>query len=127
VPSPLAGKLFDENAQPLYAQGAAKGKRRYRYYVSRDLVRGSADRVRGGWRVAAPEMERAVVAAASNLLNDKATVLAALNESGIEVSDIRQIFELASDWSRRLELPMPLVTVLVCFDPSQSMYRPESS
>jgi hypothetical protein len=47
-------------------------------------------------------MERAVVAAASNLLNDKAAVLAALNESGIEVSDIRQIFELASDWSRRL-------------------------
>lgn len=86
----------------MYAQGAAKGKRRYRYYVSRDLVRGSADRVRGGWRVAASEMERAVVAAASNLLNDKAAVLAALNESGIEVSDIRQIFELASDWSRRL-------------------------
>jgi site-specific DNA recombinase len=102
VPSPLAGKLFDENGQPLYAQGAAKGKRRYRYYVSRDLVRGSADRVRGGWRVAAPEMERAVVVAARNLLNDKAAVLAALNESGIEVSDIRQIFELASDWSRRL-------------------------
>jgi hypothetical protein len=55
-----------------YAQGAAKGKRCYRYYVSRDLVRGSADRVPGGWRVAAPELERAVVAAASNLLNDKA-------------------------------------------------------
>src|ERR1700687_5968565 len=31
-----------------------------------------------------------------------AEVLAGLQESGIEVSDIRQIFELASDWSRRL-------------------------
>jgi len=102
APSRLASKLFDENGQPLYAQGAAKGKRRYRYYVSRDLVRGPADRVRGGWRVAAPEIERAVVAAARNLLDDKAAVLAGLQESGIEVSDIRQIFELASDWSRRL-------------------------
>ena len=42
-PSPLAGKLFDENGEPLYAQGAVKGRRRYRYYVSRDLVRGSAN------------------------------------------------------------------------------------
>src|ERR1700730_9815027 len=102
APSPLASKLFDENGHPLYAQGAAKGKRRYRYYVSRDLVRGPADRVRGGWRVAAPEMERAVVATSRSLLDDKAAVLASVQESGIEVSDIRQIFELASDWSRRL-------------------------
>ena len=41
-PSPLAGKLFDENGAPLYAQGAMKDGRRYRYYVSRELVRGSA-------------------------------------------------------------------------------------
>jgi site-specific DNA recombinase len=53
--SPLAGKLFDENSHPLYAQGAARRGRRYRYYVSRELVRGSAAEVRGGWRIAAPE------------------------------------------------------------------------
>ena len=35
--SPLAGKLFDENSEPLYVQGAAKGQRRYRYYVSRKI------------------------------------------------------------------------------------------
>jgi len=31
--SPLAGKLFDEGGEPLHVQGAAKGQRRYRYYV----------------------------------------------------------------------------------------------
>jgi DNA invertase Pin-like site-specific DNA recombinase len=31
--SPLAGKLFDENGEPLYVQGAAKGPRRYCYYA----------------------------------------------------------------------------------------------
>jgi site-specific DNA recombinase len=40
-PSPLAGKLFDEDGEPLYVQGAVKGTRHYRYYVSRGLVRGS--------------------------------------------------------------------------------------
>ena len=44
--SPLAGKLFDENGEPLYVQGAAKGQRRYRYYVSRKLVRGAAPKMR---------------------------------------------------------------------------------
>ena len=34
-PSPLAGKLFDEHGEPLYVQGAVKGVRHYRYYVSR--------------------------------------------------------------------------------------------
>jgi len=32
--SPLAGKLFDANGEPLYFQGAVKDQRRYRYYVS---------------------------------------------------------------------------------------------
>jgi site-specific DNA recombinase len=49
-PSPLARKLFDENNEPLYAQGAMKDGRRYRYYVSRKLVRGSAAQPRDGWR-----------------------------------------------------------------------------
>ena len=40
-PSPLAGKVFDETGEPLYVQAAVKDRRRYRYYVSRALVRGS--------------------------------------------------------------------------------------
>ena len=41
---PLAGKIFDADGEPLYAQGAAKAGRRYRYYVSRSLVNGSVER-----------------------------------------------------------------------------------
>ena len=62
-PSPLAGKLFDEDSECLYVAGAAKGERRYRYYVSRRLVTGSADKVRNGWRLSAPEIERTVAVA----------------------------------------------------------------
>src|SRR5882762_8003723 len=59
-PSPLAGKLFDEDGECLYVAGAAKGERRYRYYVSRRLVTGSADKVRNGWRLSGTGIERTV-------------------------------------------------------------------
>ena len=62
--SPLAGKLFDANGEPLYVQGAVKGQRRYRYYVSRRLVRGESQEPEQQWRLSAPEIERAVTAGA---------------------------------------------------------------
>jgi site-specific DNA recombinase len=99
--SPLAGNLFDEKGQPLYAQGAAKGKRRYRYYVSRELVRGSAGDAESGWRIPAPEMERVVVAAAKAFLDDRPAVFAALQESEIEIPDL-EVLKFASELSRRL-------------------------
>lgn len=40
--------------------------------------------------------------AARSFLTDKAAILATLQESGIEISDVRHVFKLASDWSRRL-------------------------
>jgi len=99
--SPLAGKLFDENGGPLYVQGAAKGKRRYRYHVSRSLVRGTADQKGRGWRVPAPELERAVTGAARAFLDDKAAVLTALQESEIE-PEVMDVLKLAENLSLRL-------------------------
>ncbi len=101
-PSPLAGKLFDENGEPLYVQGAMKDGRRYRYYVSRQLVRGSGAPARAGWRLPAPELERAVVGAARSILDDKQTVLAELQESETELSEVSRIFEMTSACSGRL-------------------------
>jgi len=100
--SPLAGKLFDEHGQPLYVQGASKGKRRYRYYVSRALVRGSAKPAGGGWRIPATEMERVVAGAAKAFLDDKPALLTTLQESQIETTDVRELIELTSELSRRL-------------------------
>ena len=54
-PSPLAGKVFDETGEPLYVQAAVKDRRRYRYYVSKALVRGSKVEGQRGWRVPGPE------------------------------------------------------------------------
>ena len=87
ITSPLAGKLFDADGQPLYVQGATKGRRRYRYYVSKCLVNGSASDNGKGWRLSAPEIERAVAIAARHILSDRAGLLEALEKSGIDSPD----------------------------------------
>jgi DNA invertase Pin-like site-specific DNA recombinase len=102
VRSPLAGKLFDENGKPLYVQGAAKGKRRYRYYVSRGLVRGEVKDAQHGWRISAPEIERAVAAAAQAILCDRGAIAQALEESGIDMQRLRSVLESAQTWMERL-------------------------
>jgi site-specific DNA recombinase len=47
----LIGKLFDKSGEGLTPSHAVKGDRRYRYYVSRSLMKGPAARVDGGWRL----------------------------------------------------------------------------
>src|SRR6266481_3007500 len=57
APSPLTGKLFDESGQSLTPSHAVKGERRYRYYVSRNPIKGTANLIQRGWRLPAPEIE----------------------------------------------------------------------
>src|SRR6266478_2244965 len=97
--SPLAGKLFDESGEPLYVQGAVKGAWHYRYYVSRGLVRGwSVQDDQRGWRVAAPELERAVRAATRQILGDRAAIAGATEELIIDASRLPSIIKVAEAW-----------------------------
>lgn len=84
-------------------QGATKGGRRYRYYVSKCLVNGSARDNRKGWRLSAPKLERAVALAARHILNDRAELLEALEKSGLDSPDVRTTLETASTLSQRLQ------------------------
>jgi site-specific DNA recombinase len=88
VPNLLAGKLFDEAGEPLYVCGATKGQRWYRYYVSRRLIRSPADQSKDGWRLAAPEVERAVKSAAAQLLKDHAAIGAVLHEADFSAQEL---------------------------------------
>ncbi len=112
-PSPLAGKVFDETGEPLYAQGAVRRGRRYRYYVSRALVRGSTVEGQRGWRVPGPELERAVAIAARTILDDKPAILEALQGAGMGDTDVNQVFTLAAEWRERLLPEMDRSTALV--------------
>jgi len=112
-PSPLAGKVFDETGEPLYAQGAVRRGRRYRYYISRALVRGSTAEGQRGWRVPGPELERAVAIAARSILDDKPAILEALQAAGTEDTDVNQVFTLAAEWRERLLSQMERSRALV--------------
>jgi site-specific DNA recombinase len=99
---PLAGKLFDESGEPLYVQGAAKGGRRYRYYVSRRLVRGESKDAEQAWRISAPEIERTISAGAGEILSDRAAIALALEESGTDPNRLRPFLESAQMWIEKL-------------------------
>ena len=64
MPSPLTGKLFDETGKRLSPSHANKKGKRYRYYISHDLVGGRKVDAKGrGWRLPAEELEKVVCAA----------------------------------------------------------------
>ena len=80
MPKLLSGKLFDAVGQPLYVSGTTKGPRRYRYYVSRGLITGKRAGSEGGWRLSAPVIERAVIAATARMLEDRSGLAAWLHD-----------------------------------------------
>jgi site-specific DNA recombinase len=101
--SPLAGKLFDENSEPLLVQGAAKGRRRYRYYVSRKLIHGAApEDAEYGWRLSAPEIERSVSAAAQRMIADSNEIARVSEEAGIDAERLPSLLRSAQGWIERL-------------------------
>ena len=99
--SPLVGKLFDETGERLTPSHAVKGNRRYRYYVSRSLLKGAAGQTAQGWRIPAMEIEHNLAAALSKILQDRAVLVRDLHHD-LDVAKIKSILEAAEQWSARL-------------------------
>ena len=64
----LAGMIKDANGAPLTPSHANKGGKRYRYYVSRDIIQHGIKQP--GWRIPAVEIEAAVERSISSFLAD---------------------------------------------------------
>jgi site-specific DNA recombinase len=103
VASPLTGKLFDKSGQSLTPSHAVKGERRYRYYVSRGLIKGTPDSTGRGWRLPAPEIERSVAAAACQMLSDKAAIATVIQATGLAENRLPSVFSVAQTWRQRLQ------------------------
>ena len=101
--SPLMGRLFDERGVGLTPSHAVKGKRRYRYYVSRTLIKGTSDPERSGWRLPAPEIERTVASAAYTILSDQAAIADAAHTIRAAENRLPSIFSVAAVWMKRLQ------------------------
>jgi hypothetical protein len=96
--SPVIGKLFDEQGERLTPSHAVKGNRRYRYYVSRSLMRGSAHKSGQGWRVPALEIERNLSAAVARILDERTAIVADVDKAGLGAHDITSILAAAAEW-----------------------------
>jgi site-specific DNA recombinase len=78
---------------------------RYRYYVSRELVRGGRSSVgkEKNWRLAAPELEQSVVVSVRRILNDHAAIATTLQEAGVSSAEIDSVLKAAEAKSALLE------------------------
>jgi hypothetical protein len=110
--SPLTGKLFDHSGQGLTPSHAVKGERRYRYYVSRNLINGTTESERGGWRLPAPEIERTVASAVYTMLSDQAVIANAALAIGLAEQQLPSLFSLAATWMKRLQSDVEVSSAL---------------
>jgi site-specific DNA recombinase len=92
-PGLLMGKLFDESGEPLYSCWAKKGQRRYRYLVSKRLVRGNTKPDDRGWRLPAERMERAVVAGIRQIVSDRGALASTLKALGFAAAELKRAIE----------------------------------
>ncbi|MGA7869346.1 MAG: recombinase family protein [Candidatus Binatus sp.] len=91
-PGLLMGKLFDQSGEPLYSCWAKKGQRRYRYLVSKRLVRGKPDD--RGWRLPAERTELAVMAGIRQILSDRGALASTLRACGFAAAELKQAVEV---------------------------------
>ena len=80
---------------------AVQGNRRYRYYVSRSLMSGTAGQGAQGWRIPAPELERNLAAALAGILDDRAAFVHDLDRN-LDAAKIQSILATAARWAARL-------------------------
>jgi site-specific DNA recombinase len=111
-PSPPIGKLLDESGERLTPSHAVKGNRRYRYYVSRSLMKGVASKSGQGWRIPALEIERNLATATARILDERTALVTDVEKAGLGLHDITLILAIAAEWSVRLRSETEASTAL---------------
>src|SRR3954452_907593 len=95
-PSLLAGLLVDARGERLTASHAIKKGRRYRYYVSAVLITDAGtDRARG-WRLAAREIEEAVIRILADALTSPAKLVERFGAAGMPSDHIPELLNRAA-------------------------------
>src|SRR5712671_3277801 len=98
-PSLLAGLLVDARGERLTASHAVKKGRRYRYYVSTDA---GTDRPQG-WRLAAQEIEDAVIKVLADALTSPAVLLERFDTAGVPGDQTSKMLDRATRFAAALK------------------------
>src|SRR6476646_5801982 len=94
-PSLLAGLLVDARGERLTPSHAVKKGRRYRYYVSAALIT-DAGTDREGWRLAATEIEEAVIRILADALTSTASLVERFGAAGMPSDQVRKLLSRAA-------------------------------
>ena len=108
-PSLLAGLIFDESGERLTPSHAVKKGTRYRYYVSRSLIVGTAKDKSTGRRIPAANLETLVITKLRSFLADEGAVLNVIREEHVDGAAQSRL--AAKDTPRRYRRDARLTTI----------------
>src|SRR5256885_5242335 len=95
-PSLLAGLLVDARGERLTPSHAVKKGRRYRYYVSAALITDAGTDRAQGWRLAAREIEEAVIRILADALTSPASLVERVGAAGMPSDQVRKLLSRAA-------------------------------
>ena len=101
APSLLAGLIFDADGARMTPTHAAKGEKRYRYYVSASLLTGGRVANSSGIRVPAGDIEGLVLDRLRQLMASRSELGAALAPLDLDAASFDAALNKASDLSRQ--------------------------
>src|SRR5207247_95057 len=101
-PSLLAGLLTDAQGERLTPSHAVKEGRRYRYYVSTALITEAGTDRPQGWRLAAQEIEDAVIKVLADAMTRPAMLLARFDTAGVPGGQTSKMLDRATRFAAAL-------------------------
>jgi site-specific DNA recombinase len=101
-PSLLAGLLTDAQGERLTPSHAVKKGRRYRYYVSTALITEAGTDRPQGWRLAAQEIEDAVIKVLADAMTRPAMLLARFDTAGVPGDQTSKMLDRATRFAAAL-------------------------
>jgi site-specific DNA recombinase len=113
----LLGLLFDGEGNRFTPSYANKKGRRYRYYVSRALLKLHRSEQAGPTRLPAGEIEELVIAQVRNLFRSPQRLLESVDERAATPEDSKRLLETAAGLSNRIEGVLTCVVQRVTVHP----------
>jgi hypothetical protein len=98
----LAGLLVDAQGERLTPSHAVKKGRRYRYYVSAALITHAGTDRAQGWRLAAREIEEAVIRMLADALTNPASLVERFGAAGMPGDQLRKMLDRAAPMAATL-------------------------
>jgi site-specific DNA recombinase len=106
-PSLLAGLIFDESGERLTPSHAVKKGTRYRYYVSRSLIVGTAKDKSTGRRIPAANLETLVITKLRSFLADEGAILNVIRDEHVDGAAQSRLIARGSKTAKEVESLTP--------------------